>query len=131
MTIKPAVRRYKDLNLVYDLDFSQHSTVVRQRIYRNEDESIKTPVTTLTLEREYKGTNKAPIARSFTPRRIVTCFENESNSTGTSELTTFIPYRPTDIVFKNHIREILTFPNVSTGFYTGELQNINTANYFA
>lgn len=124
-----SVRRYKDFKLVYDLDFQNRSRVIRQRVYTNEDGSIQTPITSLAAAKEYTGTGKAPVAIEFTPRNVLTCFVNPSTESQITELTVVVPYRPIDRNFKSHVREILDYEGVASGFYTGEKHNVSTKLY--
>ena len=125
----PSVRRYKDFKLVYDLDFQNRSRVIRQRVYTNEDGSIQTPITSLAAAKEYTGIGKVPIAIEFTPRNILTCFVNLSTESQTTELTVVVTYHPSDRNFKSHVREILDYEGVASGFYTGEKHSVSTKLY--
>lgn len=127
---KPSVRRYKDFKLIYDLNFVNRTIVVRQRIYKNENNTIQTPITSLTLAREYKGNEKIPAVREFNSRYLRTCFINPETIEGVTELKAIIPYKPTDNNFKNHIKEILNYNGVASGFYFSEEHTSDVKKYF-
>lgn len=129
MPPKNSVRRYEDLILNYDLDFSRFQRLIRQRVYKSENGTIQTPITSLALAREYTGERKAPVGRDFTPRTVLCCFINPNNQAGVSELKAIVLYRPTDTNLNNHVQEILDYPGVETGFYTGEVHKKSTEPY--
>jgi DNA-directed RNA polymerase beta subunit len=112
------LRRYQDLKFTYDRDNSS-TQLLRQRVYRSRDGTIETPITSLLLARVVETEDAVP-PRTYTPRRVIACFENPQNRVGQTELTAFIPYRPGDPNLVNHAREILTFGEVYSGEYRGE-----------
>ncbi len=132
MAVEPGmkIRRYKDLVILYDLDFNDRQTIVRQRIYKTEDGTIQTPVTGMLQAREIPTDRKAP-KRAFDPRRAIACFENPENETGRSELTVFVPYRPNTIDLRTHLQEIKTFPGVKSASYKGEVHALSIKPMFA
>ena len=116
------LRRYQDLKVQYDRD-NGSIVLLRQRVYRSRDGEIETPITSLLLARVIETDNAVP-PRSYTPRRLLACFENDQNRLGQTELTAFIPYAPGDPNLKNHAQEILNFGNVANAKYFGESEDV-------
>ncbi len=128
-----AVKRYKDVVVLYDLDFNKQ-VVGRQRTYKEQlNEEIQTPITPLLLTRiipQETGdpTIDAPLKfaleltknSNFVCRYVLCCLENPFNKQGISEFKAIVPYRPTDPFHKAHVRQILDVSNVESGVYHGE-----------
>lgn len=126
--MKAYTRRYQDLKILYDLDFPDRSQIIRQRTYRTEDGTIETPITSMLLARVIQEDCPAP-AKRFEPRNIVACFANPSNQTGESNFTVMIPYRPATGNHRAHALEILQYPGVLAGGYTGEIHDRSVEPY--
>lgn len=112
-------RRYQDLKIRYTTDYLEDLTV-RQRVYKAQDGSSETPITSL-LESRLVNTDcpvKNPSWVEF--RNVVACFSNTSNASGQSEYTVIIPFNPGNPDLKAQIEEIKSFNGVLSIEYRGE-----------
>lgn len=125
----PPTRRYSDRKVLYSLDFPGSQTVVRQRVYKTADGTIETPLPPLWEARELPGTEPAPRARRFEPRRAIACFVNPSNVSGLSELSVFLPYAPYENSLRPLVRQIRQSPNVQSARYFGESHDLSVEPY--
>jgi len=124
------VRRYQDIGISYDSDFG-FRTVARQRVYKNADGNIQTPLTNLFFARQITGDGKIPRAKDFEHRYVNACFENSSNETGESNLKVIVPYSPTDTTNHNaQVREIAAYAGVKSVAYFGETHTDSVEKYF-
>ena len=128
--LRPVVRRFEDLPILYDFDVPGRSRPIRQRVYKSEDESIQTPITPLLLAKRYTGSARPPRAMQVEPRHVLACFNNPDNVGGITELQAIVPYAPFNPLHKLHVREILNYNGVASGFYYGESHSINIGLFY-
>lgn len=138
MTIlnSPASRRYKDWHFKYDSD-TQRQFIFAQRVYAIPgqknfpdiwiDPSIKsTPLTTLFFSRTQTNEGVKPRVKPFEGRHVIAYYKHD-NEQGFIQRKAFIPFKPTDENFTNHLREILNFGGLEGGIqcfdYFGETHN--------
>lgn len=123
------VKRYQDIGIFYDSDFG-FRTVARQRVYKNEQGTIQTPLTSLFFARQITSDCKIPRAKAFEYRYVNACFENLYNDTGESNLKVIVPYMPTETVNHNgQIREIAAYSGVLSVSYFGETHTSSIEKY--
>jgi hypothetical protein len=123
------VTRYQDIGIFYDSDFG-FKTIARQRVYKNEQGTIQTPLTNLFFARQVTSDCKIPRAKDFEYRYVNACFENSSNDTGESNLKVILPYAPTDSTNHNgQIKEIAAYSGVLSVAYFGETHTSSIEKY--
>ncbi len=123
------LKRYEDIGVYYDSDLG-FRTPARQRVYKQPEGIIQTPLTDAFYARRVEPKCKLPRAKSFEHRYVNACYENPDNDTGESNLTVIVPYAPNDpVMLKQQIREIAAVTGVMAVAYFGE-SHTNTAKYF-
>lgn len=125
---KAFTRRYGDLKVLYDLDFSPHQTVIRQRVYKSANGTAETPITPLLQARLVADDCPAPRVRPFIPRRFFAQLTNPATVTGVSEYQTLSPYRPIDSNLKAHGLEVVATGAIAVR-YQGETHQQSVSPY--
>ncbi|MGD1909083.1 MAG: hypothetical protein ACFB0C_24270 [Leptolyngbyaceae cyanobacterium] len=121
-------RRYADLKVLYDLDFTPRQTIIRQRVYKAQNGIAETPITPLLQARVVNDSCPAPRARPFIPRRFFAQLVNPATITGVSEYQALSPYRPTDPNLKAHGVEVAATAAIAIR-YQGETHQQSVSPY--
>lgn len=116
-----ASERYRVYKFIYTHDNGE-DVVRQQREYYNQLTSL-IPITQLFLDRVITDPVKVVPKKSDQLRHVISYVENDQTQNGFSEYISFIPYRPGDVSFNDHLNEILNVQFVQCGDYKGEVKH--------
>jgi hypothetical protein len=123
-TPKSTGKQIRRTKLRYDMDLLNREIIFRvDLILRDANNNIPTPVTPLLEARLVEDRDvKAIPRRNFEPRQASCIFY--PNSTEVTR-TVYLPYRPKTSDLKNHLAELISYPDIVCVDYQGETHEFN------